>query len=415
MNILYIEHYAGSPEMGMEFRPYYLSKEWIKMGHKVDMIAADYSHLRIKNPKISKDFEKSDIDGITYHWIRTAQYEGNGVKRAKTMAQFVGKLYSKAKWIAEKFKPDVIITSSTYPLDTYVGQRIKKYCPKAKLIHEIHDMWPAVLTEVNGMSKYNPFVVAMQMAENSFCKHSDYVVSLPPCSKEYLVKHGMREDKFLDVANGINLEDWENTETLNETTSKALMDLKSKGKFIICFFGSITNYYSLPELIEAVQRLDNDNVAVVFIGDGPIKNQLKKQANERHPERFIFLDIIPKKQVPEMLKKVDALYVAGVGDSVFKYGICMNKLFDSMMSGKPILYAVDAPNNYIIDYSCGISVEAGSVIALVEGISELYSMTDEQRKRLGENGHMAALEYFTYPKLASKFASLFCGNRKGLV
>ena len=30
MNILYIEHYAGSPEMGMEFRPYYLSKEWIR-------------------------------------------------------------------------------------------------------------------------------------------------------------------------------------------------------------------------------------------------------------------------------------------------------------------------------------------------------------------------------------------------
>ena len=41
MNILYINHYAGSPEMGMEFRPYYLSREWVKMGHKVTMIAGD--------------------------------------------------------------------------------------------------------------------------------------------------------------------------------------------------------------------------------------------------------------------------------------------------------------------------------------------------------------------------------------
>ena len=50
MNILYLEHYAGSPEMGMEFRPYYLSREWVKAGHSVHIVAGDYSHLRRKNP-----------------------------------------------------------------------------------------------------------------------------------------------------------------------------------------------------------------------------------------------------------------------------------------------------------------------------------------------------------------------------
>lgn len=34
MNILIINHYAGSPEMGMEFRPYYFAKEWTAMGHQ---------------------------------------------------------------------------------------------------------------------------------------------------------------------------------------------------------------------------------------------------------------------------------------------------------------------------------------------------------------------------------------------
>lgn len=58
MNILYINHYAGSPEMGMEFRPYYFSREWIKMGYNVRIIAGDYSHLRIKNPKVENDFQE---------------------------------------------------------------------------------------------------------------------------------------------------------------------------------------------------------------------------------------------------------------------------------------------------------------------------------------------------------------------
>lgn len=41
--------------MGMEFRPYYFAREWVKMGHDVTMIAGDYSHLRSKNPDVLKD------------------------------------------------------------------------------------------------------------------------------------------------------------------------------------------------------------------------------------------------------------------------------------------------------------------------------------------------------------------------
>ena len=166
MNILYIDHYAGSPEMGMEYRPYYLSKEWVNMGHNVTIIAGDYSHLRNNNPSVKKDFEEKTIDGINYVWLITGRYEGNGVKRALTMERFVRKLLLNVKMIAKKYKPDVVISSSTYPLDTYPAQKIAKIA-KAKYIHEVHDMWPSTLYEVGGMSKKHPFVIVMQIAENS--------------------------------------------------------------------------------------------------------------------------------------------------------------------------------------------------------------------------------------------------------
>ena len=51
MNILLINHYAGSPEMGMEFRPYYFARKWVELGHEVSVLAADYSHLRRVNPQ----------------------------------------------------------------------------------------------------------------------------------------------------------------------------------------------------------------------------------------------------------------------------------------------------------------------------------------------------------------------------
>lgn len=78
-----------------------------------------------------------------------------------------------------------------------------------------------------------------------------------------------------------------------------------------------------------------------------------------------------------------------------------------MMSGKPILYAVEAPNNFIDEYNCGVTVKAEDPDALAEGIDKLINMTPEQRRELGENGRKAVLENFTYKKLAEQFAKLF--------
>lgn len=65
MNIILINHYAGSNFHGMAFRPYYLAREWVKMGHNVTIIAASFSHLRQKNQDISAITEEF-IDGIRY-------------------------------------------------------------------------------------------------------------------------------------------------------------------------------------------------------------------------------------------------------------------------------------------------------------------------------------------------------------
>ncbi len=126
-NILLLNHYAGSLEMGMDFRPFYLAREWVKRGYRVEIIAADYSHLRRKNPDIMQDFQQEEIEGITYSWIKTIKYSGNGIKRAFTMLQYVGKLFFHAKEISRRIQPDVIITASTYPLDMIAANRIRKH------------------------------------------------------------------------------------------------------------------------------------------------------------------------------------------------------------------------------------------------------------------------------------------------
>lgn len=71
MNILLINHYAGSPRHGMEFRPYYLAREWVRQGHRVTIVASSVSHLRQQNPAVSSPVTREQIDGVDYLWLRT--------------------------------------------------------------------------------------------------------------------------------------------------------------------------------------------------------------------------------------------------------------------------------------------------------------------------------------------------------
>src|SRR5579875_2060805 len=106
MNILLINHYAGSQYHGMEYRPYYLAKEWVKLGHKVTIIAASYSHLRSKQPQNIINYEVEFIDGIQYIWLKTPSYIGNGLGRIMNMANFISKLYRYKTKILKEISPD---------------------------------------------------------------------------------------------------------------------------------------------------------------------------------------------------------------------------------------------------------------------------------------------------------------------
>ena len=49
-SIWIINQYVGSPTHGMEFRHYYLAKEFIKKGYDVFVFSGSFSHLYKKQP-----------------------------------------------------------------------------------------------------------------------------------------------------------------------------------------------------------------------------------------------------------------------------------------------------------------------------------------------------------------------------
>ncbi len=407
--ILLINHYAGSPSMGMEFRPYYMAREWVRMGYRVDILAADYSHLRMNNPKIDHDFSCTVEDGIRYHWVHTRTYEGNGASRAITMAQFLSKTWCAAKKIAKRYKPDVIITSSTYPLDTYVGQRLRRYCKGSRLIHEVHDMWPATLIEVGGMSRFHPFCIAMQIGENSAYKHSDAVVSLPPLTEPYMKEHGLADGRWYHIPNGIMEEEWEGSDPLPEEHEKVLKELRERGRFIVGYFGGHAISNALSVLLDAAKLTEErkGRASYVLVGDGTEKDSLIEQAERLGLKEVYFLPKVPKTSVPALVQYFDCTFVGAKNSSLYRFGLCMNKIFDSMMAGKPILTAITTPDDIVTRNQAGVMIPSDAPEKIDQKIGEWEELPEEELRRIGENGHKAAIEKYTYRKLAEQFAGIF--------
>lgn len=400
MNILYLNHYAGSPEMGMEFRPFYLSREWVRMGHRVTIVAGDYSHLRQHNPVVFEDFQAEAIGGITYCWVQTGSYEGNGVARALTMFRFVSKLCTHAKELVDRYRPDVVIASSTYPLDTYAAQIIARLS-NAKYVHEVHDMWPATLYEIGGMSRRHPFVQLLQRAEDDAYRKCDLLVSLAPYTKPYMVEHGLDPGKFVNIQNGIDLDAWNSPSPIPDEHIALLNQLNDK--FIVGFFGGHALSNALDYLLDVAKLEDDKDIAFVLVGDGVEKPRLFERSTVEGLSNVYFLPPVPKTSIPTLLTHFDCSYMGGVDSPLYRFGLCLNKMYDSMMAGIPIICAFSAPEGLVSQYQCGLEVSPQPIANVIESIDFLKSLTPEERRVIGQRGRNAVLEHFTYAQLAQQF------------
>jgi glycosyltransferase involved in cell wall biosynthesis len=400
MNILLVNHYAGSPRHGMEYRPYYLAREWVNLGHRVQIVAATFSHVRSHQPAHDGD---ENIDGIAYRWIATPEYEGNGVGRVLNIWAFLKQLWRQADHWVTTFQPDVVIASSTYPMDLWVARRIARRA-HARLVHEIHDLWPASPIELSGMSRWHPFILLCQKAENDACRDADRVVSMLPKVAAHLAGHGLDLRKLHIVPNGIDPAEWQAPgEPLATDLADHIAAQQRAGRQVLVYAGSHGEPNALDVLLDAAARLRDAAFAFVLVGDGHEKKRLLARVADEGLANLVMFPPIPKAQIPTLLAQADIAYIGWKRQPLYRFGIAPNKLMDYMMAGVPVLHAVEAGNDPVAEAGCGLTVAPESPDAVVQGLRQLAALSPGARRAMGERGRQFVLAHHTYPVLARKF------------
>ena len=387
-----INEYAGSPYYGMEFRHYYLGKELVKFGYKVNIISSNYSHLFKNLPEPGKE----NIDGIDYLWIKTFNYgKAHSKKRVFKWFLFSLKLFQLPFKLE---KPNVIIVSPMATFPVFPSWILSKFY-RAKFVFEVKDIWPLTLVEIGGYSRNHPFIKIMRFFEIFALKKADLIISNLPNYGEYLKDNNIKRD-FIWISNGINLEEMKEVKAL----PLEVIEKIPKDKFIVGYAGTVGAANAIDSFLEASKFINKDDIFFVIVGDGQEKQRLQEIYKK---DNIVFLNAIDKKQVQSILKLFDVCYIGLKKKDIFKYGVSPNKLFDYMFSGKPILYAINSGQNNIVQIAnCGITVKAENPEAIADGIMKLYNMSKEERKKLGENGKNYVVKYFNYEFLAEKLSKV---------
>jgi len=392
----------------MEYRPYYLSREWVRAGHSVRILAGAFSHLRVRQPGVvasgARHATAECIDGIEYVWFPTPEYQGNGLGRFLNIWAFLRQVWSEARRIADEFRPRVVIASSTYPMDIWVARRLARFA-EAKLVFEVHDLWPLTLIEVAGMSATHPFVRLCQWAENAAYRDADVVVSMLPKVHGHMAGHGLDLRKLHIVPNGIATEEWQGSgeKPLGGTLADHIEALRLRGVLLVGYAGSHGVPNSLDTLLDSAALLKVRQIHFLLVGDGHEKARLLARVRNEGLSNVTMFPPIEKACIPAFLRSLDIAYIGWQNSPIYRFGIAPNKLMDYMMAGCAVLHAVSAGNDPVAESGCGLSVPPESPQAIAEGILKLSELSAAERSAMGKKGAAFVQNAHSYSVLARRF------------
>ena len=398
MNIWIINQYAGSPYYGMNYRSYYLAKEFVKEGHKVQLFASSYSHLFKHLPKTKGLFTDEVVDGINYTWVKTPSYSSSkSIKRLYNMLVFMLKLFFFN--IYKKERPDIIIISSLSLLPV-INALIWSKIFKVPFIFEVRDIWPLTLVELGSISVKHPLVKVLGWIERLGYAKAKRVVSVLPNALPHMLSKGLDKAKFIHIPNGVDLSEAQNSKPLSTTTQAQI----PTGKFIVGYVGTLGIANAMQYLLDTAKIVQKHNkIHFVIVGQGGAKKELEAFTEKEALNNVTFIDAIDKQEVQSMLACFDLCYIGWHKKEIYRFGVSANKLFDYMYSAKPIVHSISVENDIVTQAKCGISIPAEDPKAIASAIVSLFNTSPEALAALGKNARYYVEKHHSYSQLAQYY------------
>jgi glycosyltransferase involved in cell wall biosynthesis len=383
-------------------RGFSILREMSRRGYDCTIITARHDWSLIRNLS-SPAREVKMVDGVRIVTISVLRYE-----RAKSLQRIIGWFQFEARVLAMRVSdlpnPNVIIASSLSLLSIISGM-IFKWRFGSKLIFEVRDIWPLILTENGGFKKHNPFVRALAVIEWLGYKYADCIVATMPKLGDHVHKVlGYRRDVAC-IPMGLP------EEMLSDEDVKFPAHLEcvfARGNFVLTYAGSIGIDNALDTLLDSARLLKEDaRITFFIIGKGDLVDRYKAECADL--PQVVFADPVVNKFVQPILQRSSVLYFAAHPTVVLEYGQSLNKLIDYMYSGRPVIGSYSGFPSMINEADCGEFVPAGDAQALAHTLQSWVQRPAHELDDMGERGRQWVLKNRTYDLLADDYINLISG------
>jgi glycosyltransferase involved in cell wall biosynthesis len=407
MNIWIVNQYAIPPSQPGITRHFSFAAALNQRGHDVTLIAASFDHVTRRETRLSpgERFRIEMIEGVRFLWLRTPPYEGNTTRRVWNMLVFASRLWRRCG-MQELRPPDVIVGSSPHLFGAFAAWRLARAFG-VPFVLEVRDLWPEVLVELGSVRPDHPVVRVLAWIERTLYRNAAQVITLWPNSPPYIAARGGHRDRIVWIPNGVALE---------EIHAQPLST--SAGSFTVMYLGAHGLANSLHTLVDAAALLQAegyaDKVRFRFIGDGPKKSDLIRQAQTAGLDGMVRFEApIPKQSVDDVMAEANIFILPLHQCNLFRWGMSPNKLFDYMAAARPVVTAVDASSNPVVEAGAGLSVPAGDAGALAEAIKTLLAMSPQERWQMGLRGRRYVEAHHDTARLAERFEACLLSAVRG--
>jgi len=167
------------------------------------------------------------------------------------------------------------------------------------------------------------------------------------------------------------------------------------GVFTVLFTGNVGEAQDFPAILDAADRLRNERVRWIVVGDGRFAPWVREEIARRNlQDAVLMLGRFPVERMPSFYSHADALLVSLRPDPIFAMTI-PGKLQSYLAAGIPILAMLDGEGAQVVEQgAAGLTCAAGDAEGLAGAVLALAAMPEPERRAMGQRARaLAAAEF----------------------
>ena len=391
MKILVISQYYHPEPGATSYRLRSFVDAMVRRGHKVTVICEFPNHPtgilhRGDRWKLFRS-EKHDSYRIIRTFVLTFARKNN-IKRMLFYLSFSLSSFLAAVCLR---KHDIVFSSSP-PIFHVFAAMIAARLKGSQFVLDIRDIWPDTALEVEAIRsgrllKWGGFL------ERSLYKNARTIFTVSKGLKNTVESRG-GAGKTSTIYNGSEKDilEWRgDIDGLRKSQGWT-------GNIVVCYAGLMGLGQNLTDILPEIGRIEDNNVKFVFIGDGPGKISLRKEAAGKNLKNVEIRDLMPRLDVIPFIHSSDIMMVI-LRESEFFRSAIPSKFFDYMAAGKPIVTNVDGELREILEENnAGLYFSLKKKGSFARTIDKLKS-NPQLRSLMGANGKRIVEEKFLRSKL----------------